>query len=61
MLNIYETMIGSKPKEFATPMIEKDQPEIITSDLLDALGIKHYQSLIGALQWLVTLGNFDIK
>jgi hypothetical protein len=41
-------------------MIEKDHPEIDTSDLVDALGIMHYQSLIGALQWLVTLGRFDI-
>jgi hypothetical protein len=41
-------------------MIEKDHPEIDTSDLLDDLGLKHYQSLIGALQWLVTLGRFDI-
>jgi hypothetical protein len=46
-------MFGSKPKEMATPMIEKDHPEIDTSDLLDALGTKHYQSLIGAIQWLV--------
>jgi hypothetical protein len=27
---------------------------------LDENGIKQYQSLIGALQWLVTLGHFDI-
>jgi hypothetical protein len=50
MLTNYETMFGSNPKEFATPMIEKDHPEIDTSDLLDDLGIKHYQSLIGSLQ-----------
>jgi hypothetical protein len=60
MMTNYETMFGSKPKEFATPMIEKDHPEIDTSDLLYALGIKQYESLIGALQWLVTLGRFDI-
>jgi hypothetical protein len=60
MINNYETMFGSKPKEFANPMIKKDHPEIDNSDLLDTLGIKHYQSLIGALLWLVTLGRFDI-
>jgi hypothetical protein len=60
MLTNYETMFGSKPKEFATPMIDKDHPEIDTSDLLDAVGIQQYQSLIGALQWLVTVGRFDI-
>ena len=60
MLTSYETMFGCKPKEYSTPMIEKDHPEIDQSDLLDTLGIKQYQSLIGALQWLVTLGRFDI-
>jgi hypothetical protein len=44
MLTYYEPMFGSKPKEFSTLMIEKDHPEIDNSDLLDALGIKHYQS-----------------
>jgi hypothetical protein len=60
MLNNYETMFMCKPKEFATPMIEKDPPEIVTSALLDSIGIKQYESLIGALQWLVTLGGDDI-
>ena len=41
-------MFGSKPKVFATPMIEKDHPEIDTTDLLDAIGMIQYQSLIGA-------------
>jgi hypothetical protein len=54
------TIFGSKPKAFATPMIEKDHPEIDTFDLLDGLGIKHYQSLIVGLQWLVPLGGFDV-
>ena len=61
MLVNYETMFGSKPKEYNTPMEEKDHPEIDNSELLDATGIKQYQSLIGALQWLVTLGRFDIQ
>jgi hypothetical protein len=39
MLTNYETMFGSKPKEFATPMIENYHPEIDTSDMLDDLGI----------------------
>jgi hypothetical protein len=34
--------------------------ELDTSELLDDLGIKQYQYLIGALKWLVTLGDFDI-
>ena len=31
-----------------------------TTDFLDAEKIKLYQSLIGALQWMVTIGRFDI-
>jgi hypothetical protein len=31
-----------------------------TSPLLDFDGIKQYQSLIGVLQWAITLGRFDI-
>ena len=60
MLINYETMFGVKPKEYSSPMEEKDHPELDHSAELDAVGIKQYQSLIGALQWLVTLGRFDI-
>jgi hypothetical protein len=41
-------------------MIAKDHPELNTTPELDENGIKPYQSIIGALQWLVTLGRFDI-
>jgi hypothetical protein len=41
-------------------MAEKDHPELDTSELLDSTGTKQYQSLRGALQWLITLGRFDI-
>jgi hypothetical protein len=39
ILTDYEIIFGSKPKPFATPMIEKDPPEIDTSDLIDALAL----------------------
>jgi hypothetical protein len=60
MLLNYEVMFGTKPKEYSSPMIEKDHPELDNTPELDEDGIKQYQSLIGALQWLVTLGRFDI-
>ena len=31
-----------------------------TSEILDAEKTKLYQSLIGALQWVVTIGRFDV-
>jgi hypothetical protein len=40
MLINYETMFGSKPKEYSTPMAKKDHPELDNSELLDDLGIK---------------------
>ena len=60
MIINYTTMFGEKPKEASSPMVEKDHPELDTTEELDATGIKQYQSLIGALQWLVTFGRFDI-
>jgi hypothetical protein len=37
-----------------------DHPELDTSEFLDAKGVTTYQSMIGALQWMVTIGRFDI-
>ena len=57
----YERMFGEPPKQNVTSPLEKgDHPEIDTSELLDAKGIQMYQSMIGALQWMVTIGRFDI-
>jgi hypothetical protein len=60
MLLTYEKLFGQNPKEFSAPMEEGDHPELDLTPELDANGIKLYQSLIGALQWAVTLGRFDI-
>jgi Reverse transcriptase (RNA-dependent DNA polymerase) len=61
MLINYETMFGFKPKECSSPMEEKYHPELDLTPELDENGIRQYQSLIGALQWLITLGRFDIQ
>jgi hypothetical protein len=45
-------MFGEVPKPFISPLEKNDHPEIDTSEELDALGIKQYQSLLRALQWL---------
>ena len=60
MLDNYSTMFGSQPRQCTSPLEKGDHPELDTSDELDEDGIKKYQSLIGALQWAVTLGRFDI-
>ena len=53
-------MFGEKPKEYTSPMEKGDHPELDMTEELDADGIQRYQSLIGALQWVVTLGRFDV-
>ena len=57
----YYSMFGEKPKLNVTSPLEKnDHPELDTSELLDEDGIRQYQSLIGALQWAISLGRFDV-
>jgi hypothetical protein len=41
-------------------MEKGDSPEIDQSEALGPDGVTLYQSLIGALQWAVTLGRLDI-
>ena len=61
MLGTYERMFGEQPKQvYSSPLEKGDHPEMDTSDLLDATGITNYQSLIGALQWAVSIGRLDI-
>jgi len=61
LLGTYECIFGSKPKQNVTSPLEKgDHPELDMSDELDPEGIKNYQSLIGQLQWSISLGRIDI-
>jgi hypothetical protein len=43
-----------------SPLEKGEFPEVDTSDLLDKKCIQTYQSMIGELQWTVTIGRFDI-
>ena len=57
----YTRMFGTKPRtSYTSPLNKGDHPELDDSDELDIDGIKKYQSLIGALQWVITIGRFDI-
>jgi hypothetical protein len=47
--------------KFHSPLEPNDHPELDTSELLEADEVQKYQSLIGSLQWLITLGRFDIQ
>ena len=60
MMDNYKRQHDCLPTKFKSPLDPKDHPELDKSDLLETPGIKLYQSMIGALQWAVTLGRFDI-
>ena len=61
MMTSYEQLFGKPPKTTAQSPLEKgDHPELDDSDLLDEESTQKYQSLIGALQWAVSIGRIDI-
>ena len=60
MLKNFEKNHGYLPKEKATPLVKNDHPEMDDTKELGPKDLRLYQSMIGELQWLVTLGRFDI-
>ena len=62
LIDNFVRVFGHQPSTKVTSPLEKgDHPELDISDLLDQDGIVLYQSLIGALQWVVSIGRFDIQ
>ena len=48
------------PKQlYSSPLEPGDHPELDDTELLDDDGIRQYHSLIGSLQWAISLGRFD--
>ena len=61
MADNYHRMFGEKPRtKYTSPLEKGDHPELDDSEELKDNDTKIYQSLIGALQWAVTIGRFDI-
>ena len=56
----YQQMFGELPQESKSPLEKNDHPELDDSRLCTLDEIKKYQSMIGALQWLISLGRFDV-
>ena len=56
----YKTMFGELPKEYHAPMEKDDKPELDESPLEGPAGIQQFQSLIGAVQWTISLCRFDV-
>ena len=60
LINACKELFGEQPKEAHSPLDKDDKPELDDTPLLGPDGIKHFQMLIGAAQWLITLSQFDI-
>ena len=45
---------------YKTPLDKNDHPELDTSEILEGDMDAKYLTMVGQLQWLVTLGRFDI-
>ena len=57
----YEKTFGEKPiVKMCSPLQKGDQLKLDNSELLDAEDIQQYQSLIGSLQWAISLKRFVI-
>ena len=48
------------PTGYITPLDKNDHPELDTSEILEGDMAAKYLTMVGQLQWLVTLGRFDI-
>ena len=48
------------PKKMITPFDKNDHSELDDTELLNGESIQHYLTMVGHLQWLVSLGRFDI-
>ncbi len=60
MCENYEDIFGEPVKEYFSPLEKGDQPELDTSTELGPDDVEKFQSLIGAVQWTVTLSRFDV-
>ena len=60
ILESYERMFKEKPRKSRPPLEGGDHPELHTTELCDEHQTNQFQTLVGQLQWLISLGHFDI-
>ena len=62
LVDSYHSMFKQDPpKNMRTPLDKNDHPELDDTELVTGESIQHYLTMVGQLQWLVTLGRFDIQ
>ena len=60
IIAVFENMFGEKQRPSSSPLEKNDCPEMDVSTEVDPDMITKYQSMLGALQWVISLGRFDI-
>jgi hypothetical protein len=60
MIDTYVQLYGEKPKKASSPLEQNDHPEMDDSPFLRQDETQQFQSLIGAMQWAVSIGRLDI-
>jgi hypothetical protein len=60
MIDIYVQLYGEKPRKASSPLEQNDHPEMDNSPFLGQDETQQFQSLIGAMQWAVSIGRLDI-
>ena len=56
----FESLYGEQPKTVFSPLDHEDHPELDNTLLCGPDDTAKFQSLIGACQWMISLGRFDI-
>jgi hypothetical protein len=60
-MSSYEQMFGKAPSMTAqSPHENNDHPKVDESKILHDYWTQKYQSLAGAMQWVVSIGHIDI-
>jgi hypothetical protein len=60
MMETYVQLYGEKLRKASSPLEQNDHPEMDNSPFLRQDETQQFQSLIGAMQWAVSIGRLDI-
>jgi hypothetical protein len=60
MIDTYVQLYGEKPRKASSPLEQNDHLEMDDSPFLGQDEMQQFQSLIGAMQWAVSIGRLDI-
>ena len=61
LAEIYKRIFNDEPaKGHKTPLDINDHPELDTPEIVEGDMVAEYLTMVGQLQWLVTLGRIDL-